>query len=205
MRRSQVLWVVIAVSFLSLSSVLAHASTLPPGDPGMQVDDPTCTPTSSTQNVTSGQIFTFQADSSGNGCFGFNVVGNLTFSTLDFQVGQGNAVPASSVTCSSNAFTCTNPPPSNLDDGTVTDVFFKANSFVGCEVDCGFPPGTFFTVLLQQWDPNSVFYGDSNLSAPADNPNLIQQFNAPEPSSVFLLSAGVGALALRRKIFKRRD
>lgn len=196
MKRNQAIWVLFVLCFLSVSSIFGHADGVPPGDPGMQVDDPTCSPTSSNQDVTSGQIFTFTADSSGNGCFGFTVVGNTTFSTLDFQT----ALTTGPITCSSDAFTCT---PSTQGDGAVTDVFFQANSPIECDVDCGFPPNTVFTVALLGWNPNSVFYADSNLSAPANNPDLSQQFNAPEPSSILLLSAGGGALALRRKIFKR--
>src|SRR5262249_4907671 len=100
------LWALVAFSFLSFSSVLAHADGLPPGDPVMQVDDPTCTPTGPTTGVSSGQIFSFTADANGGGCFGFVVVGNADFETMDFQFGQGNAVPADAENCSSDAFLC---------------------------------------------------------------------------------------------------
>lgn len=197
------LWALVAFSFLSFSSVLAHADGLPPGDPVMQVDDPTCTPTLGTQNVSSGQIFSFTADGNGGGCAGFNVVGNSPFETLDFQFGQGHAVDAGAETCSSDAFTCVT---SNLDgscdttctQGTVTDVFFTANV---CEVEVcnsGFPVGTFFTVFLEGYDPGTTFFAEANLGAPADNPTLIQQ-GVPEPASTFLLCTGLaGVFGIRQ-------
>src|SRR5579859_870792 len=190
------IWALVAFCFLSFSSVLAHADGLPPGDPVMQVDDPTCTPAAGVpnQNVTSGQIFTFSADSNGGGCLGFNVVGNLAFETLDIQFGQGHAVPADAMNCTSNAFQCA---PSNLDDGTVTDDFFTANI---CEIECtsGFPVGTFFTVFLEGYDPGTNFFAEANLGAPADNPTLIQQ-GVPEPASTFLLCTGLaGVFGIRQ-------
>lgn len=221
MRRSQGFWVLIALCFLSFSSILAHANSLPPGDPVMQVDDPTCTPVTGgpAQNVFSQQIFSFSADASGGGCLAFKVAGSVPFGTIDIQFGQGNAVPFGTMSCTSNAFTCA---PSNLDGtcntdsdvctpGTVTDLFFTANSCIQIQIaapaacQSGFAAGTPFTVFLQGYNPGTTFYADANIPMPADHPNLIQQFNAPEPSSIVLLSAGAGALALRRKIFKPRD
>jgi hypothetical protein len=177
---------------LCLLSGFAYANSVP-GDPMMVVDDPSCTPTAAnTQTISagtsSGPIESFTSPD-GSGCFGFQIVGNNAFTTLDIQVNQTYA----SIVCSSNGFLCT---PTTLDDGSVTDLFFTE-----CP-DCGkngFPVGALFAVDLSPggWGANT-FYIEANLPAPADNPNLSQAF-APEPSSVLLLSTGVIALAGLRK------
>lgn len=189
MRSSRLLWLCFLVCFLG---GFAHANTLPPGDPMMQVDDPTCTPTAgNTQTITAGQIDAFTTPD-GNGCFGFQMVGNASFTTLDIQV---NDTSFTSIVCTSNGFLCNH---TTLDNDTVTDLFFTE-----CP-DCnknGFPAGAFFTVDLSPggWNPNT-FYIEANLTAPADGPNLSQQY-APEPSSVFLLCTGAaGLFGLRKRI-----
>lgn len=194
MKGTRSLWLSLT---LVLLSGLAYGSSSP-GDPGIEIDDPSCTPTL-TQTITAGQIDSFSTPSAGTGCFGFTIAGSsAAFQTIDVQVGA--FFDLSTINCFSPNYGC---QKSTLDDGTVTDLFFTA--FRDCS-DCSsqaYGGGTTFVVDLTadqfgNWGANTFFIRGGNSTAPADNPNLIQLAAVPEPSMVLLF--GIGAAFTRIKL-----
>jgi len=189
---------------LFLLSGLAYANGLP-GDPGIEIDDPSCTPTL-TQTITAGQIDSFSTPTAGTGCFGFTILGSsAAFQTIDVQVGA--FFDLSTINCFSPNYGC---QKSTLDDGTVTDLFFTAFPTDVCiEGSCSqaYGGGTTFVVDLTadqfgNWGANKFFIRGGSSTAPADNPNLIQLAAVPEPSMLLLF--GIGAAFTRIKLRVRR-
>jgi len=177
----------------------AFADGIP--DPVIQINDPICDSSSPCAPlVVAGVPFTFMADGNGGGpppgTNTFQVSGDVGFFSLDVQT-AGFIDPAS-INCTSNRFNCT---VTNLDNNTVTDMFFT--EFI-CEVcSTGFPTGDVFTVNLGTtgWGADRQFVAEANLSAPADNPTLV---STPEPSSALLLCTGAAALLGNRKKLRVR-
>ena len=199
MKGTRSLWLSLT---LVLLSGLAYGSSSP-GDPGIEIDDPSCTPTL-TQTITAGQIDSFSTTSAGTGCFGFTIAGgSAAFNTVDIQVGA--FFDLSTINCFSPNYGC---QKSTLDDGTVTDLFFTAlPSCIDCSATStgtqAYGGGTMFVVDLTadqfgNWGANTFFIRGGSSTAPADNPNLIQLAAVPEPSMLLLF--GIGAALTRIKL-----
>lgn len=211
MRRTRVLWLCL---LFCIFCRLAHADSIP-GDPGIQVDDPTC-PQSGCTNVTAGTLFSFSSNAAGGGTTDFQLNGDIGFRTLDIET-AGTFPMKSDVQCFSNAFgSCT----VTFLNG-VTDIYLS-----GCvnEVTCGIPAdGRVFDIDLDNivsadtpgavCDPNTgicttpdVGGWGANRSFSAIGGNLADVttpfVSAPEPSSLFLLCTGAAAAALRRRMAK---
>ena len=216
MRRSQVLWALIAVSFLSLSSVLAHADGIP-GDPVMQVDDPTCGGVEQPPCPIVGDNtpFTFMANAQGGGATSFEVdptPGTAGLFSLDIET-LGTFATTSDVQCFSNVFVC---HVSFIGNNTVTDIFLSENGDAG---KFGLAPGAIFTIDLGNlattncdpnlgpcptttaggWQANQLFTAQGDLSSAPTTPLI----PSPEPSSIFLLAAGAATLIGRKRILSR--
>ena len=217
MRRGQVLWALIAVSFLSLSSVLAHADGIP-GDPVMQVDDPTCggveqPPCPIVFDTTP---FTFMANAQGGGATSFKVdptAGTPGLFSLDIET-LGTFATTSDVQCFSNVFEC---HVSFIGNNTVTDIFLSENGDAG---KFGLAPGAIFTIDLGNlattncnpntgpcptttaggWQANQLFTAQGDLPGGQPTTPLIP---SPEPSSMFLLAAGAATLIGRKRMLSR--
>ena len=217
MRRSQVLLVLIAISFLSFSSVAAHSDSIP-GDPVMQVDDPTCGGVEQPPCPIVGDNtpFTFMANAQGGGATSFEVdptadtagLFNLDIETL------GTFATTSDVQCFSNVFEC---HVSFIGNNTVTDIFLSENGDAG---KFGLAPGAIFTIDLGNlsttncdpnttlcptttaggWQANQLFTAQGDLPNGAPTTPLIP---SPEPSSMFLLAAGTTVLWRRGKSSRR--
>ena len=205
MRQTQMLWLFLMVC---LFAGLAHGNSLP-GDPQVEIDDPSCAPTL-TQNISAGQIENFSTTSAGTGCFGFNIVSG-TFNSIEIQIGA--FIDPATITCFSPDYGCSK---SNLDDGTVTDLLFTAllipsECFESCHPSGPYTAGgpTFVVDLrgdsFGNWGAQTFYIRGDNSTTPTDNPNLIQLFNAPEPSSFALLGTGAAAIAARRKLLKNKN
>lgn len=173
--------------FLTLSLSAVHADKI---DPSMQEVDPSCA-TSATGNCFTivGNLFTFSADSSGGGVFGFRNGNNYTVFSILIQQSLFNA---SQITCDPGQGT----DPNNgspydflscvvLDDPTtgITSIYFSnpANP-------PGIPPrGEFYLDLdppssgIGFWASNQSFNGFLNTPPPS---------SVPEPATVILISAG---------------
>jgi hypothetical protein len=214
MLKSRLLWL---CSVLLLSAAYVHADGI---DPIIQVDEPQCT---GTQVVTPGQIFTFSAGAAdspnaGGGCTGFVAASNIdtrgtAITSLDIEAIAPNITDPTQVTCLSNTFGC----QVNLLSG-VLDIYLSVCGDCGQR---GIAPGEIFSInlsdlLLVNVDPVSDGNGGfetiptgswiagQQFSAIADRSFSTTPFlSAPEPSSVFLLLGGIGALGARRKLFKR--
>jgi hypothetical protein len=215
MRQTRVLWLCLLFCCFCLFCRFAHADSIP-GDPGIQVDDPTC-PESGCQSVTAGSLFSFSSNAAGGGTTDFQLNGTVGFNTLDIET-VGTFPMTSDVVCRSNAFGSCNV---TFLDG-VTDIYLS-----GCIIEgpCGIPAdGRVFDIDLDNivsantagavcdnstgicttpdvggWGANRSFsaIGGQNV-ADATTPFV----SAPEPSSLFLLCTGAAAVALRRRIVK---
>jgi hypothetical protein len=201
------------LSFLAFSA-FAHADGIP-GDPVMQVDDPTCGgPDQPTCPVVfAGIPFTFSANADGGGATSFQVDPSGTgFFNLDIETAATFGT-TSNIQCFSDAFEC-----QVRFLGNVTDIFLSENGDAGKN---GFPEGAIFTIDLGNlvpntdcnpntglcptteaggWNANEAFVGQANLPNGAPTSPLIP---SPEPSSIFLLAAGATALFGKRTILKR--
>lgn len=209
------LWVVIACFFLSFSTVFAHADSVP-GDPVIQIDDPTCGGElqPACPVVGDGTPFFFQANGQGGGAMSFEVdptPGTPGIFSLDIET-FGVFETTRDVQCFSDAFECS---VSFIGDGTVTDIFLTENGDAGKN---GFAPGTIFTIDLGNlastdcdptqglcpttegggWQANQVFRAQGDLSTAPTDPLI----TAPEPSSVFFLTTGTLLLLGKRKMFR---
>jgi hypothetical protein len=197
---------------LCLLSGFAYADGVPV-DPDMVVNDPICPPTSPqpcAPIVTSGVLFTFNANGTGGGTTSFEINPGTpsapapAFTSLDIETADPNGCmpngDCSNVQCSSDKFSC---QVSLI--GGITNVHF----FIQCIDVCsspGFVPGDVFTIDLDNpntpgsggWTPNVEFGGIGNLGTAPSTP-----FLTPEPSSALMLLTGAAALAARRKINKR--
>jgi hypothetical protein len=175
--------------------------------------------------VTPGQIFTFNADSSGGGCTGFVAAREPSdgplITSLDIEAIAPNITDANSqVTCLSNAFAFCQ---ARVLDG-VLDIFLaRCGVDIGCSTGInsgqafsinlsdlaldrlGNPipdpndPGAFETVAGGGWIADQLF---SAIADPSGGQPTTPFITAPEPSCVFLLFAGATALAARRRIMK---
>jgi hypothetical protein len=215
MLKSRLLWL---FSVLLLSAAYVHADGI---DPVIQVDDPQCT---GTQTVTPGQIFTFNADSSGGGCNGFVAARQESdgplITSLDIEAIAPNITDATTqVTCLSNAFAFCQ---ARLLNG-VLDIFLARceSEFCSTGINSGqafsinlsdlaldqagnrIPdpndPGAFETVAGGGWIADQLF---SAIADPSGGQPTTPFITAPEPSCVFLLFTGAAALAARRRIMK---
>lgn len=217
MSPTRLLWLCFFLCFLA---ALAHADGLPPVDPQMQVDDPTC---DGCPTVMANAPFTFSSNATGGGTSVFTVGGDINFSTLDIET-AGIFGSTTDVQCFSNAFgSCT----VKFLDG-VTDIFLS-----GCvnEVTCGIPVGRAFDIDLDtiafdtagnplplgcqfsasgcpaitpgvgDWGPNRSFTAIGGNGPDATTPFI----SAPEPSSILLLCSGAaGFVGLRKRMGSTR-
>jgi hypothetical protein len=216
----------VVFSFLSFSSVVAHADSIP-GDPVMQVDDPQCTTNPTT--VTPGAIFNFSAGAAnsptpGGGCTAFRAAnGELapTITSLDIETFDPNITdPNTQVNCLSNAFgSCT----ARLLNG-VLDIFLT-NNCDGDTCGTGIAPGQIFSINLSNLaldsngnpipDPNTpgAFEtvseggwidgeGFGGIADPSGGDATTPFITTPEPSSLFLLAIGIAALSRTKKLLK---
>jgi hypothetical protein len=172
-----------------------------PVDPVIQINDPTCpTETPCAPLVGAGVPFTFMADDNGGGPPpGTNMfqVSGPGFFSLDVQT-AGFIDPAS-INCTSNRFNCT---VTNLDNNTVTDMFFT--EFI-CEAEVcstGFPTGDVFTVNLGTtgWGADREFVAEANLTTPADNPTLVSE---PSTMALFTVSLACFGMVMGARILGR--
>jgi len=213
MLRSRVLWL---FSVIVLSVATLHADGIP-GDPVIQIDDPTC-PQTGCQQVSALTPFTFSSNATGGGTTVFQVnPDSAGFSTLDIET-VGIFQNLTDVQCLSNAF---NHCSVSFLDG-VTDIFLS-NTCDVIEGPCagGFAPGTVFDIDLDNlvldsdgrpifdqdhvaettqdvggWGPNRGFNAIADLATAPTTARI----SAPEPSSIFLLLTGAAALVARRKL-----
>jgi hypothetical protein len=215
MLKSRLLWV---FSVLVLSVATLHADGIP-GDPVIQVDDPTCPQTGCTQ-VSALTPFTFSSNAAGGGTTVFQVnPDSQGFFTLDIET-VGIFANTTDVQCFSNAFSQCHV---NFLDG-VTDIFLS-NTCVVLEGPCptGLAAGTVFDIDLDNllldpttgqpifhdgvaettegvggWGPNRGFNAIADLTTAPTTARI----SAPEPSSMLLLLTGAAALVARRKVVK---
>src|SRR5690242_435740 len=184
MRKSRLLWL---CSLCLLFSGMVFADSVPAGDPVIQVDDPNCE--EGCQQVSSQQEFRFFANDAGGGTTNFQIVGNLSFTTIDIEtVGIFNSIE--DVQCISDKLTC---QVSFLNG--VTDMFFTANSCGEFSEFCsvGYPVGDIFSVDLDNFDTPGIggwgagreFVAIANITQPTS-----PRIPTPEPSSLLLLPAG---------------
>jgi hypothetical protein len=199
------------LSFLAFSA-FAHADSIP-GDPVIQVDDPTCGGVEQPPCpiVSALTPFPFFANSSGGGATSFETDPTQPgIRTFDVET-LGTFTSTSAVQCFSNVFTCN---VTFIGNNTVTDIFFSRCS------DCSaLTPGAIITIDLGNlastdcdpslghcqtttgggWQANQAFVGETGLTTAP----LAPLISSPEPSSIFLLAAGSAALFGRRKFLKR--
>ncbi|HET8826748.1 MAG TPA: PEP-CTERM sorting domain-containing protein [Terriglobales bacterium] len=215
MIKRHVLWL---FSVLVLSVATLHADGIP-GDPVIQIDDPTC-PQTGCQQVSAATPFTFSSNAAGGGTTVFQVnPDSAGFSTLDIET-VGTFQNLSDVQCFSNAF---NHCSVSFLNG-VTDIFlFNTCQVIEGACPGGFAPGTVFDIDLDNlvldsdgrpifdqngvaettqdvggWGPNRGFNALAGLTTAPTTARI----SAPEPSSIFLLLTGAAALVARRKLLK---
>ena len=180
-------------------AAFAHADGLPV-DPQMIVSDPPCVESCGTAV---GTTFSFMSDTNGGGFFTFQNVSEENWSSLLITTGSDPFnVPAASVTCSTNAFlSC---QASDLAGG-ITAMFLS-----GLNTDIhGILIFDSFTINLNDDGPTDVSPtgsgGWSNVggdvrtfdaSANVANP-------VPEPATLTLMGAGLGALLAKKKFRSR--
>ena len=214
MRPTRLLWLCFFLCFLA---ALAHADGLPPVDPQMQVDDPTC---DGCPTVVANTPFTFSSNAAGGGTSIFMVGGDIGFNTLDIET-AGTFPSTTDVQCFSNAFEGCNV---SFLDG-VTDIFLTR--CVGEFCKSGLPLGTVFDIDLDNvvfnsdgvpqcdpttgvcqttpgvggWGSNRAFAAIGGNGPDATTPFI----SAPEPSSILLLCSGAaGFVGLRKRMGSTR-
>lgn len=209
MRQALGLWLCFLV-FLFCGIV--RADSLPPGDPGMQVDDPLCQSTVPCATLVGGPNgttpFTFFSDANGNGP---TPPGNMfqtqtAFSSLDIEAFV-NFTDPNLITCTSHTrgsdgqiigtpFDCrvtifTNVAGAPAGTPDVADMYLNENCG---EFTCpGFPANDVFTITLTGWAANLEFTATPNGPAP-----LAPLITSPEPSSLAMFSTCIAALVGRR-------
>jgi hypothetical protein len=162
---------------LAVFAPAAIADTAPANDPRIIINDPTC-PSGATVITT--QTFTFMSDANGGGFLSFCNNSGTPWLNLSINVIQPpNTTFPNDFFCESDIWaTCIFTL-----NGNVLNIFFT---------DGALPDdGTGFTIDLNSdfpstgWGPNSEFTATANV---------------PEPGTLSLFLAGVGALVARRRI-----
>ena len=187
---------------LFVLSGFAFADGLP-GDPAIEINDPTCPVETSCPTITAQSVFTFSADANGNGHLFFTIdPKGPALTDIDIQT-VGIFPDISFVQCTSDVFAC-----DVTFIGNVTNMFFHAP---GCDFDeCPPPPfypaGDALQILLGtnanggSWQPNQLFAAKYDVGAASTTAFI----STPEPSSLLLF--GTGAIfALRRKLKFRKS
>jgi hypothetical protein len=196
---------VFVVIILSWFGALAHADTVPV-DPKMQVSDPTC---GVGCTIVTGTSFSFSSNVSGGGFLTFENQSDSNWSSLLIET---TGIAANSVNASSNLFS---NPVLVYNIGDLLVIYFSGVSGPNCIEGC-FPgiPNTsdqnVFTINLNDdigefantdpngsggWGPNLAFTGDANVPAPP----------VPEPATLTLMVAGLGAFMAKKKLAGRRQ
>lgn len=177
-------------------AALAHADSIP-ADPKMIVSDPTCG-----EGCTSvGTTFSFTSDANGGGFLTFQNNSEIDWSSLLIETGSAPFnVPANSVTCQTNAFlSC---QVSDLAGGITAMYFSGVNSLASEIGPFGILSGDVFTIELNDisgidgggWGSFRTFDASANVPAPV-----------PEPATLTLMAAGLGALLAKRRFRSRQQ
>jgi hypothetical protein len=183
-------WLVVLVSVVLFASVtVARADDIPSGgiDPDIDISDPPCNPFEDCPPGV-GLTFTFSANASGGGILTFTNVSGENWTTLLITTGSiPFLVDPALIVCTTNAFvSCT---PQSLGGGTTGIYLSGTNDFFH-----GIPNFDVFTINLNDFGSSTGSWGANRSFAAAANVTL------PEPLTLTLLGAGLGALVAYRKL-----
>ena len=182
---------VVLLSFLLASATLARADGIPT-DPDIDVSDPPCM---SDCPPAAGLTFAFGSNEFGGGIVRFtNTSGQDWTSLLITAGGDPFFVDESAITCTTNAFL--NCVVEDLEGGTsgifLSGVLPRNSEEFG---DRGIFNGDAFAINLNDIGSSTGSWGvDRDFSASANVPDPL-----PEPNTLSLLAAGLGALLGGRK------
>ena len=195
-------YVALSIFILLVSTMVVHADSIPV-DPKMDVTDPICGEGCTFLEST---VFSFTSNGNGGGFLTFKNVSAIDWTSLLIETGSDPFnVPASSVTCTTNAFmSC---QVSDLAGG-ITAMYLSGVNSISSELGrpFGILSGDVFTINLNDagtatngtggWDKGTprTFDGAANVPSPV-----------PEPASLTLIGVGIGALAATKKFRDRRQ